>query len=92
MWRLFEQGRPVADVIGLDGEAEPPGAEPLLRPVMAGGRRLLERPAVMELREDCLRAVAALPQALLETRSTMEYPVRVSPSLRRLTDELAGSS
>ncbi|RPJ53340.1 MAG: nicotinate phosphoribosyltransferase, partial [Acidobacteria bacterium] len=88
-WRVLDRGQAVEDVLGVEGEAPPPGGEPLLRPVMAGGRRLLERRPVMELREDCLRAVGTLPPTLRVPRPSAEYPIRISPALQRLADQLS---
>jgi nicotinate phosphoribosyltransferase len=69
------------DVLALRDE-EPPGAgaEPLLRTVMAGGRRVEPAPALTAIRERCAGQVAALPEAL--RRLVTDHRHVVEPSAR----------
>jgi len=91
VWRIVDRGQAVHDVIGLDAEAPPADAVPLLVPVMSGGRRLAAARPLMDLRETCLRAVSTLPPGVRRLRQAEPYPVHVTPALRRLTDEVLRS-
>jgi nicotinate phosphoribosyltransferase len=83
-------GVPVADVLALEGE-EVEGAEPLLRHVVAGGRRLL-RPPLGEARERCAVAVASLPPSLrsLDVGPAPPFPVELGPELHALAEAVGG--
>lgn len=72
---------PSGDVIGLADEDLP--GTPLLRPVMAGGRRTLSRAPVAELADRCRHSVSAV-------RAVDRWTVERSAGLQRLHDELAG--
>lgn len=68
------------DTIALAGE-ELPG-EPLLRRVMAGGRRVLPRPPLAAARQDAAARIAALPAPLRAlTPATPPWPVAISDAL-----------
>ncbi len=71
------------DSIALEDE-EPSGGEPLLVPVMRGGRRVAHPPALAEARQRCLASLERLPQRFRDLRSTENYPVRPSPRLEAL--------
>ena len=75
------------DVIGLEGEAGPAGAEALLREVMVDGERT-EGPATAgELRDRFREEFAALPERFKVLRRPPRFPVSVSSRLQRLTAE-----
>jgi nicotinate phosphoribosyltransferase len=91
VWRRRdERGAPVADVLALEDESVA-GAEPLLRQVVAGGRRL-SRPPLVEPRERCAAAVAALPAWLrsLAPEAAAPFPVELSPALVALAEAVGG--
>lgn len=68
------------DTIALAGE-ELPG-EPLLRQVMAAGRRILPRPALAASRQEAASRIAALPAPLRGLLpAARAYPVAVSAAL-----------
>jgi nicotinate phosphoribosyltransferase len=74
-----------ADQLALADEAAPaPGLEPLLTEVMDGGRRLRPPPALGEIRERSLRALARLPDHLrsLDAESRRVRPTDALASLR----------
>jgi nicotinate phosphoribosyltransferase len=72
------------DILALAGDDPSPGAEALLRPVMAGGRRLVDA-SLAEARERCTQQRVALPERhrLLESSP---YEVRVADSVGALRD------
>lgn len=90
-WRLFQEGRAVADVLGLAAEEGPAGGAPLLRQVVAAGKRLVPRRPLMELRGECLQALDSLPPELRAPDAKGPYPVTISTELQLLTDRLSRS-
>jgi nicotinate phosphoribosyltransferase len=77
-----------SDVIGLV-EEDFPGADTLLEPVMAGGRRSVPRTNVDAARERCLQQRACLPEAVLSLdEGAPPYPVRHSKRLEGLLEEV----
>jgi nicotinate phosphoribosyltransferase len=84
------QGRLDGDVLGLVDESAP--GEPLLAPVMRGGRRLSPGPALEDSRERCARELAALPDSLRNLQpAAARYPVRISGALRELAARVDAS-
>jgi nicotinate phosphoribosyltransferase len=81
VWRC--DGR---DVVSLHDE-DAPGGRPLLRPVMAGGRRTWSEPLAAS-RDRCTAALAALPDELRSlapaTGAGPAWPVELSPGLADL--------
>jgi nicotinate phosphoribosyltransferase len=88
VYRLEENGRISADTIALVDEPPPPGW-PLLRQVMAEGRRLDPPEPLDAARERCRAGLASLPPALRILDGRAEPPVRVSEALDDLTRRLA---
>lgn len=75
------------DVIGRAGE-DLSGAEPLLREVMAGGKRLKPDPTLEELRQFFRREFGCLPERHKALQSPEAYEVRASPALQQLQQKL----
>ncbi len=87
VYRRLEEGRMVEDVIALDGETV--AGEPLMRPVMRGGRRVAVLPSLEEVRAHAARELARLPDVLRRPEPARDaYPVRLSPGLAALVAEL----
>jgi nicotinate phosphoribosyltransferase len=72
------------DRLGLASERQE--GEPLLVPVMRGGRRIGPLPSLEEARERCARALAALPDALRRLDPAPAYPVEPTPALVALAE------
>ncbi|HZM36529.1 MAG TPA: nicotinate phosphoribosyltransferase [Burkholderiales bacterium] len=70
-------GRFAGDVVTLEGDAQP--GEPLLVPVMRGGRRL-PQPTLVAARQHCLAQLACLPAPA--------YRAEISPALRSLAAQV----
>jgi nicotinate phosphoribosyltransferase len=86
VWRRYdEKGRMTGDVVSLADER--PGGEPLLRPVMRGGRRLSGDPDLTASRHLARDQLARLPPAL-QRLEPFDYPVDISAELRRLAADL----
>jgi nicotinate phosphoribosyltransferase len=77
------QGRFSHDSIALEDE-EPSGGEPLLVPMMRGGRRVAHPPPLEEARQRCLASIARLAERFRGLGATENYPVRPSPRLEAL--------
>ena len=94
VYRLADaDGAVERDVIALVDEPAPDGYEPLLQPVMRGGHRVDDSPALDALRDAAARNLAALPVALREMRPAPIPPVEISDRLRDLVERMdaAGS-
>jgi nicotinate phosphoribosyltransferase len=86
-WRQADGDRFARDLIALADEPGPPGATPLLEPVMRDGVRLVDE-TLTAARERAAAQRRALPEAqrLLDAQT---YPVGLSPALADLRDTLA---
>lgn len=84
VWRFDDR-----DVLALHDE-DVPGGRPLLRQVMAGGRRLGPPEPLADVRARCLAGLAALPPLLrsLEPSADPLWPVDTSPGLGALVDRV----
>ncbi|MBI2762106.1 MAG: nicotinate phosphoribosyltransferase [Chloroflexi bacterium] len=88
VWRRTgPDGRFARDVITLADETVP-DAEPLLVPVMRGGRRLAESEPLGAARQRCLDERGRLPDDVRAIDGEGSYPVEFSPKLRTLTEQL----
>jgi nicotinate phosphoribosyltransferase len=83
VWRRYgPDGRMTGDVISV--ESDPQAGEPLLVPVMQGGRRITPGPTLADSRARAARDLARLPQALHRLESGTPYPVEVTGALTEL--------
>jgi nicotinate phosphoribosyltransferase len=80
--RRDDDGRMAGDLLALEGEAA--AGEPLLAPVLRGGRRVENAPPLETLRARARAQIAALPPPLQSLAGAAPYPVTVAPSLREL--------
>ncbi len=86
VWRVETDGQAVRDLVGSRDEAGPPSGRALLQPVMRGGRRLAEAPALPAVRRTSRQAVERLPAGVRRLRNAEPYPVEISEGLRALVD------
>lgn len=87
VWRRYDAaGRMREDVVATMAES-PPG-EPLLQPVMRGGRRLLPPVDLATLRASTAAGLARLPEALLGLDPAPHFPVVISPGLVALAEQV----
>jgi nicotinate phosphoribosyltransferase len=87
VWRFEENGHFERDVIAQESE-EIGGARPLLRKVMANGRRMRPPETLQALRDRCSDALERVPTELKSLEEKHEYPVETSPQLRRLLERI----
>ena len=74
------------DLLTLDGDVQP--GEPLLTPVMRGGRRLPGLETLEQARTRARGQLMRLPEALRSLESAPAYPVTVSNTLKALAEEV----
>lgn len=84
--RYDASGHVQADEVALAGEMAV--GEPLLHPVMRGGRRTAPAPSLAELQEHHAQERAMLPPSLRALRGFATYPVTISRQLRALTEQI----
>jgi nicotinate phosphoribosyltransferase len=84
VWRTFDaQGNMQRDVIALRDEAVSEG-NPLLEPVMAGGRMVRPLPALPASRDYFQAQFARLPATYKTLQDPARYPVSLSTGLKKL--------
>ena len=82
VWRVFDGGTAIEDIIELAGEERNAvGGRALLTCVMQGGTRALPPPPLAELRARSRAAVAELPASVRRIHDHARYPVRVGTAL-----------
>ena len=80
---LGADGRWVSDMLTVEGDEQL--GEPLLRPVMQGGRRLRPPPSLAESRALAAAELDRLPEPLRRLAPAEPYLVEVAPALHRLS-------
>ncbi|HLF95509.1 MAG TPA: nicotinate phosphoribosyltransferase [Methylococcaceae bacterium] len=86
VWRRYDaQGRMLGDTVAL--EDDPQEGEPLLLPVMRGGRRLAQ-PSLEVARHAAAAHLHRLPEPLVLLDEDYAYPVEIAPGLQRLATAL----
>ncbi|MBS1136522.1 MAG: Nicotinate phosphoribosyltransferase [Proteobacteria bacterium] len=77
--------RMVRDVVTLETDVQP--GEPLLIPVMRGGRRLAAAAALPEVRRHAAENLGRLPEPLRRLEE-FDYPVEIAPALHELAAQI----
>ncbi len=90
VWRRYgPDGRMAGDFLTLETAAPPKGGvEPLLHPVMQGGRRLRPPPSLDDIRHHAKRELERLPEPLRRLEPGTTYPVEVADELKALAAEV----
>lgn len=87
VWRRRDAGgRLAGEVLSLAGDEHP--GEPLLRQVMAGGRRTAPFENLETVRQRARQQLASLPQSMAMLQQAASYEVSVAASLRELAARL----
>ncbi|MGB3299350.1 MAG: nicotinate phosphoribosyltransferase [Phormidesmis sp.] len=86
IFRRYEDNQIVSDRLALSIEASNQDEIPLLKRVMAGGRRLALAPSLDEIAQQTTAAVSALPIAARRLERPDALPVAISDGLKRLTE------
>jgi nicotinate phosphoribosyltransferase len=86
VWRRYDkQGHMIGDAVSLAEDRQ--AGEPLLSPVMRGGRRLSDLPDLAASRRHAQEQLTRLPQPLARLER-LEYPVEISSRLREMAADL----
>jgi nicotinate phosphoribosyltransferase len=98
VWRRYAaDGTMAGDLLSLDSLASPSptgggawsaGSEPLITPVMQGGRRSQQKPSLDEIRRRVKRELERLPEPLRRLETGTTYPVEVAAELVALAAEV----
>jgi nicotinate phosphoribosyltransferase len=87
VWRRFgDDGSMAGDVVSVEDDGH--AGEPLLVPVMRGGRMLDPRPSLADARRRCARDLARLPDRLRRLEAGAPYPVAVGPALEHMAEQV----
>ena len=81
-----EAGRIHNDILSLEGDQQE--GEPLILPVMEGGRRLTPPEPLQRSRERALAELERLPEPLKSLEAASIYPVAVAQALKNLASEV----
>lgn len=84
--RYDEAGRIHSDILSLEGDQQE--GEPLILPVMKGGRRLTPPEPLQRSRERALAELERLPEPLKSLEAAPIYPVTVAQALKNLASEV----
>jgi nicotinate phosphoribosyltransferase len=84
--RYDEAGRIHNDILSLEGDQQE--GEPLILPVMEGGRRLTPPEPLQRSRERALAELERLPEPLKGLEAAPIYPVTVAQALKNLASEV----
>jgi nicotinate phosphoribosyltransferase len=86
VWRVYDSdGRMRGDILSVEGDAQP--GEPLIVPVMRGGKRIAPPPSLADIRTRAARELARLPERLARLEPGVAYPMHVADALVALTRE-----
>jgi len=87
VWRRYgADGRISGDVLCLEGRDQ--SGEPLIHPVMRGGRRLRQKPSLDDIRSRVKAELERLPEPLRRLETETTYPVVVADELVKLAAEV----
>jgi nicotinate phosphoribosyltransferase len=79
-------GRMECDVVTLESDVQ--AGDPLLIPVMRGGRRLAAAPALPDVRHNAAENMARLPEPLRRLQESFGYRVEIAPALHELAAQI----
>jgi nicotinate phosphoribosyltransferase len=86
VWRsLGGDGRMSGDVLSVEADRQP--GEPLIVPVMRGGKRVAPQETLSQIRERAARDLARLPEPLARLEAGTAYPVKIADALVALAAE-----
>ena len=87
VWRSYDsQAQMRGDVLSLENDQQ--DGEPLIVPMMRGGKRIGPAPSLTQIREHAARGLARLPDPLRRLETGVAYPVEISAKLRALAAEM----
>ena len=86
VWRDYDRdSRMCRDTLSVESDQNP--GEPLIVPVMRGGKRIAPSPTLVQIRERAARDLARLPEPLRQLNEGASYPVTVADQLMELAKQ-----
>jgi nicotinate phosphoribosyltransferase len=86
VWRSYDADKRMrGDTVSLANDSQ--AGEPLIAPVMRGGKRIAPAPTLAQIRQHAARELAALPESLRRLEPA-EYSVQISPALTTLAAQM----
>ncbi len=83
VWRAYDtEGRMAGDILSTESDRQ--AGEPLIVPLMRGGKRIAAAPTLTQIRERAARDLARLPEQLRQLQPSVTYPVKVADALTAL--------
>jgi nicotinate phosphoribosyltransferase len=83
VWRAYgADGRMRGDILSLESDTQ--NGEPLIVPVMRGGKRVATAPTLAQIRARAAADLARLPEPLKQLQEGASYPVKVADALKAL--------
>jgi nicotinate phosphoribosyltransferase len=89
--QVFRRSGMAGDILALRQEEAPAGYEPLLAPVMLGGRRVDMAPSLQAARQRFETDLAALPAPVRDLRQPRPLTVTVSAALQALSEKVGAA-
>jgi nicotinate phosphoribosyltransferase len=87
VYRSYDaDGRIAADLVTLETDAQP--GEPLIMPIMRGGKRLVPATELADIRNYATANLTRLPEPLRRLQEPCEYRVEISSALRELAAQV----
>ena len=87
VWRSYGTDKRMrGDVLSLANDSL--DGQPLIVPVMRGGKRIAPAPTFAQIREHAARELATLPEPLRKLEGGVEYPVQISKALNTLAAQM----
>ncbi len=87
VWRIFDKGKSVKDIISLDDEGIS-NAMPLLGLAVKKGRIICDRPSLAQIRQTAAENLLNLPDEYKKLDGAPAYPVELSPGLIALRERM----
>jgi len=89
IYRKVVDGKFVKDKIALwDEKIEEEGWQPLLVPIMLGGKQVYDFPEVRQIKTYTLQQLSCLDEKYKRLNNSVKYPVSISSKLQELTNRL----
>ncbi len=90
VWRAYDaEGRMSGDILSTEDDKQP--GEPLIVPVMRGGKRVGAAPTLDQIRERSVHDLARMPLPLVQLQPGASYTVEVADALRELAAQADAS-
>ena len=86
VYRYYKNGIMSYDIVTLKNDVQ--DGDPLLKPVMKQGKRIISLPSINEIRKYVEEQIKQLPDYLKVLEKARSYPVRISDKLKECSVEI----